>query len=181
MGVVGGRLKREGIYVYLQLIHVVAEDNITLLSNYLPIKNKFEKIKNSSKTFSFHVRKEASLEAKLWGLSKVWKLILWFIFIAYTHLHSHQQVPEARMASGFPYRGKREGSTKTRRDPSNRVGGRSGGVHFQEEQWACWDSWACHRKGRGNQEPCWDRKVGCEGWGHLLHSQIFSRSFKDME
>ena len=65
MGVVGGRLKREGIYVYLQLIHVVAEDNITLLSNYLPIKNKFEKIKNSSKTFSFHVRKEASLEAKL--------------------------------------------------------------------------------------------------------------------
>ena len=64
MGVVGGRLKREGIYVYLQLIHiVVAENNITLLSNYPPIKNKFKK--KSSRTFSFHVRKESSLGAKL--------------------------------------------------------------------------------------------------------------------
>ena len=67
MGVVGGRLKREGIYVYLQLIHVVvAENNITLLSNYPPIKNKFKKKKKSSRTFSFHdVRKESSLGAKL--------------------------------------------------------------------------------------------------------------------
>ena len=59
-------------------------------------------------------------------LAKVWKLLLLFIFMAYT-LHSHQQVPEARRASGFPFRGKQEGSTKTGRDPSSRVGGRSVG------------------------------------------------------
>ena len=51
-----------------------------------------------------------------------------FGLYSFTYLHSHQQVPEARMASGFPYRGKQEGSTKTSRDPSNTVGGRSVGV-----------------------------------------------------
>ena len=38
-GRVGGRLKREGIYVYLQLTDTVAQQklNTTLESNYLPV------------------------------------------------------------------------------------------------------------------------------------------------
>ena len=62
MGVVGGRLKREGIYVYLQLIHVVvAENNITLLSDYPPIKNKLKK------------KKAVGLSAFMSGRSQVWE------------------------------------------------------------------------------------------------------------
>ena len=67
MGVVGGRLKREGIYVYLQLIHVVvAENNITLLSNYPPIKNKFKKKKKAVGLSAFMMSgRKSSLGAKL--------------------------------------------------------------------------------------------------------------------
>ena len=43
MGWVGVRLKREGIYVYLELIHCYrVETNTTLSSNYPPIKNEFK-------------------------------------------------------------------------------------------------------------------------------------------
>ena len=43
MGDAEGRLKREGIYVYLELIHCYrVETNTTLSSNYAPIKNEFK-------------------------------------------------------------------------------------------------------------------------------------------
>ena len=42
-GWVGVRLKREGIYVYLELIHCyTVETTTTLSSNYPPIKNEFK-------------------------------------------------------------------------------------------------------------------------------------------
>ena len=49
-GGVGGRLKREGTYVYLQLIHVVVWQQLTQHCNYPPVKNIFGK-KNSSVLF----------------------------------------------------------------------------------------------------------------------------------
>ena len=39
---VGWRFKREGTYVYLWLIHVVWQKKYNIVSNYLPIKNKFK-------------------------------------------------------------------------------------------------------------------------------------------
>ena len=42
-GGVGGRLKREGTYVYLQLIHVVVWQQLTQHCNYPPVKNIWKK------------------------------------------------------------------------------------------------------------------------------------------